>query len=542
MSKKALWILIGIIAVGALVRVWGLSSMDLFHDEGLYAFRSIGYFDFIDNESQTQPVQWFQNTQLPWWTRLSFHDHPPLFFLVQHFFFALLGDGRWVARLPSLLAGLGTIVLAYSIFARIFQKENVGLVAAAILAVSNIHVWISRSILIEPLLIFLLFLNWYLFLRALEDRRWWRWWGIALGLVFLTKYTGFFVVPAYGIYLLIFRRSVFRERSFYIGCALAFLFFSPVIIYNFYLYRTVGHFDLQFAYLFRQPTPEWQVSLGKFQEPFKMLLPNLFAMYSLPYLFVVIIGLVLSCVGWFKNKTSSFVLGWLFLIMSTLILVAVGSAFRFLSLYLIPFLFFSVLVYAWFEARKKSSAPLLWVVVIVLAYESFFTIQGVFVEYPDFGIAKLDAYFDEVLGNRASLATPTSLNPHLNAVMGSYYKTLPKNDKFTLLVFDENLSLTPRLWLFDRRLYYHGIPAMTAGNFKNFLKSRGAAYFHGYDIYFVKASADTSLNPLLFVPDAQDFEHFLNQELNLRPDKIIEGHGRLPGPLQPMLYVYHFAL
>ena len=67
------YLLAAAIFAGAILRLWGLGSAEIFHDEGAYAFRAIGYLDFMSNESQTTPVQWFRNEALPWWTHLSMH-------------------------------------------------------------------------------------------------------------------------------------------------------------------------------------------------------------------------------------------------------------------------------------------------------------------------------------------------------------------------------------------------------------------------------------------------------------------------------------
>ena len=47
---KPAYLLAAIVIVGAVLRLWGLGSAELFHDEGFYAFRSIGYLDYIQND------------------------------------------------------------------------------------------------------------------------------------------------------------------------------------------------------------------------------------------------------------------------------------------------------------------------------------------------------------------------------------------------------------------------------------------------------------------------------------------------------------
>jgi len=127
MLKNKINIILGlIIFIGLIIRLWGLGSAELMFDEGLDAFRSIGYLDYLESPTQTTPIQWLAPTvssgladksSLPFWIHFSFHDHPPLFFLTQHLFFKFFGDSLFVARLPSALAGTASIFL-------IFLKEQ----------------------------------------------------------------------------------------------------------------------------------------------------------------------------------------------------------------------------------------------------------------------------------------------------------------------------------------------------------------------------------------------------------------------------------
>src|SRR3989344_4513965 len=147
----------------------------------------------------------------------------------------------------------------------------------------------------ESVLIVLILLNIYIFLNFLEDRKkYWLWFGLTLGLAFLTKYTAAFLVPAYFVFLLCYHRDALKEKWLYFSTGLAILLFSPVLIYNLNLYKLVGHFDLQFAYLFKQVTPEWRASLGKVIDPFSDIVPNLFSMYSIPFIVLAILGIFYS--------------------------------------------------------------------------------------------------------------------------------------------------------------------------------------------------------------------------------------------------------
>src|SRR5262245_21414142 len=97
------------LAVAAFFLFFRLGSHDPLTDEEEGAFRSIGYLDFLDAPYQTTPYEWFDRP--PWWVGLSFHDHPPLVFLVQHFLLRLSGDSLIALRLPFALLGLASLVL-----------------------------------------------------------------------------------------------------------------------------------------------------------------------------------------------------------------------------------------------------------------------------------------------------------------------------------------------------------------------------------------------------------------------------------------------
>ena len=119
-SAKTKKIFFGILILAAILRFWALGAADMIDDEIYYTFRAIGYLDYVGAAEQTTPVDWFY--PLPGWTHLSFHDHPPLIFLVQHLFFQLFGVSIFVSRLPLALAGLVSLWLVYLITKKLFTE------------------------------------------------------------------------------------------------------------------------------------------------------------------------------------------------------------------------------------------------------------------------------------------------------------------------------------------------------------------------------------------------------------------------------------
>lgn len=224
-----------------------LDRADMQTDGAVYSLRSLGYLDYLNTATyQSTPLDWFGS--VPWWSRLSFHDAPPLVFLIQFVFFSLFGGSTLVARIPGAVAGVGSVVLTMAIGHRLWGRRA-GLFAGLLLASSSLFTWAAREPYLESVETFFILLCLFAFLGALDDQRWWPWWGVTLGLALLTKYTAVLLLPATLGYLLVYARPVFRNRRLWVGLALALALLSPLAVYNFQLYRTRGHFDLQLSKL-----------------------------------------------------------------------------------------------------------------------------------------------------------------------------------------------------------------------------------------------------------------------------------------------------
>ncbi|MBI2454493.1 MAG: glycosyltransferase family 39 protein [Parcubacteria group bacterium] len=550
MQKNTTRILLGLILASAFIlRIWGLGLDELIFDEGLYSFRSIGYLDYLESPYQTTPVQWFTNGErqrtilsesegLPWWLNLSFHDHPPLLFLIQHLFFSIFGDSLFAARLPSALFGLASVYLIYLIGRKLFD-EKMGLISAFIFAVSFAHASVSRLAMMEGLLFFFILANIYYFLKFLGSasspqaikRDWWKF-GLTFGLAILTKYIAVFLLPVYlTIWIL---KSKDRPSSKHIlgAAGIALIIFSPVIVYNILSYKTFGHFDLQLAYILKQKTP-WPVNEfgGKTQEPFSDIWGNLTTIFSLPFLIVAVVGL--GFLFWKNDRRKKFLPMILLFLSATLLLTQTGAAIRFVSLYIISFVFFAAVPFVLLWNKKPKLAFILFT--IFAAHEIFFTAERIFINPPDYGVVKLDKYLESVLGNGRSEIVPQHPNPYLNAVIQKHAASIPITLEPTGLIYDDNLATNPMLWLFARREYYHAIPIMTASKFQESLKNN-PAMFKNVTLYFAKAEPAAPVNPIRQTDYAKQVEQFLISQ-NQKPVMLITGSENMPA-----FRVYKFSL
>ena len=58
-TNKAVIILISIILLAAFLRLARLDRADMLGDDAHYAFRAIGYLDYLSINTQTSPLVWF---------------------------------------------------------------------------------------------------------------------------------------------------------------------------------------------------------------------------------------------------------------------------------------------------------------------------------------------------------------------------------------------------------------------------------------------------------------------------------------------------
>jgi 4-amino-4-deoxy-L-arabinose transferase-like glycosyltransferase len=249
-------ILLAIVGIAACVLFFRLSHVDMIGDDAHYSVRSIGPVDFMfgDLDAQSTPMQWFE--VVPWWTHLSFHDHPKILFVIQHFFL-LLHPTAFFAKLPYTLFALATIVLMFFFVRRMEAKSAL---ASSLLLVLNAHfIWMGRVAYMESGVMFCVLLALYYFLRfEKNDQEWWKF-GAAFGLALGVKFTTLFLVPAVLAYMVINKREYFKNIRFYGAAAIALVMQAPLFIYNFAMYARTGHFSLQFARLFHQPSP-WHLA------------------------------------------------------------------------------------------------------------------------------------------------------------------------------------------------------------------------------------------------------------------------------------------
>src|SRR3972149_5511149 len=156
-----------VLLVGAGVRFWGLGTKSLWFDET--------YSVFIARQALVDIPRMLQ----------TYDTHPPLHYVLLHVWMALFGSGEASIRIPSVLASVGAILLTFFLGRRL-AGDRVGLLAAALLAVSPFQVTSAQEARMYPFLtLFGLGASYALWLALEEGRR--RHWTAHALLLFLAQ-------------------------------------------------------------------------------------------------------------------------------------------------------------------------------------------------------------------------------------------------------------------------------------------------------------------------------------------------------------------
>jgi hypothetical protein len=152
LEEYAPWLVLIITVVGGGLRVLFLAKNGMWLDETFSVW--------LANHSAVDMLQW----------TVKLDQHPPLYYLLLHYWIALHGDTPYYARLLSVLFGAGTIPIIYLIGKRL-SGAVVGLAAAMFLALSPFNIYFAQETRMYTLLTFNAAVAIYALVRLLTDSR-----------------------------------------------------------------------------------------------------------------------------------------------------------------------------------------------------------------------------------------------------------------------------------------------------------------------------------------------------------------------------------
>ena len=182
-------------------------------------------------------VKFYSDETYYWlWSKkldFSYFDHPPMVaYLIK--LTTLFSDDPLFVRLSAALMVSGSAYILYILAKKMFDTKT---------AIYTFYIFISSFIVIVastliapdiPLMFFSSLLLYSAYMYLYEDiKRYSLLLGFAAGAVLLSKYTGILLIFTLVVYVLIYKREVFKDKFLYYAIAIALLVFSPVLYWNY---------------------------------------------------------------------------------------------------------------------------------------------------------------------------------------------------------------------------------------------------------------------------------------------------------------------
>ena len=152
LDEVAPWIILILTLMGGFLRVF------LLDDKGLWLDETFSLW--LAKHSLVELLQW----------TVKIDPHPPLYYLLLHYWMAFLGETPYAVRLLSALLGAGSIPVIYLIGKRL-SGAVVGLAAAVLLALSPFNIYFAQETRMYTCLAFNAALAIYALTRLLTDPR-----------------------------------------------------------------------------------------------------------------------------------------------------------------------------------------------------------------------------------------------------------------------------------------------------------------------------------------------------------------------------------
>ena len=177
-SVDARLALLPIMVVGAIVRFDGIGSKSIWQDEA-FSIR-------MAKLSPPDMIAQLRDLDL----------HPPLYYLLLHYWIDLVGDSEAAVRSLSALVGLATVLAIYKI-GSLLSGRSVGLLASLLVSLSAMDVWYSRTARMYALLALLTVLSFHFLVRLARNER-----GLGTVSAYLVASVALIYTHAYGLFVL----------------------------------------------------------------------------------------------------------------------------------------------------------------------------------------------------------------------------------------------------------------------------------------------------------------------------------------------------
>lgn len=205
------WLLLLIILALAL-RLFHLDQYGLWYDEAIsYKAAQLDVRSILTNQIQS--------------------SHPPLYYLILHYWISFFPDSDFSARMLSVFWNIALIPIVYCLARELFKEKKVALIAVLLIAISPFHIAYSQELRMYTQLMFFTTSGVLVYLLAIKNNNVLLWTAFFL-LFFLAIYTHYFaalVLIGIFIYEIIFRSNKKSFCVLTISCSILFALCIPWI-------------------------------------------------------------------------------------------------------------------------------------------------------------------------------------------------------------------------------------------------------------------------------------------------------------------------
>lgn len=186
-----------------------------------------GSVDLHTEEAQ----YWTWSQHLDW----SYYSKPPMVAVLNYLAETLFGHSEFSVRINAITLGFLTSIVIYLFTKELFKDKFKAFIASVLVYAMPFYQSSALFFSTDAPLLFFAIWAMYLGWMAITYDKWKYWLGfsVALGLGYLSKYAMLFFVASTLFYIFIKERKLLRNPKLYVSLLFSFVFFLPVIIWNF---------------------------------------------------------------------------------------------------------------------------------------------------------------------------------------------------------------------------------------------------------------------------------------------------------------------
>jgi len=190
-------------------------------------------FNIISNHF----IKFYSDETYYWiWSKkldFSYFDHPPMIAYIIKLT-TLFSDDPLFVRLGAALMVSGSAYILYLLAKRMFDEKTA--IYTFYIFISSIIVIVASTLITPdlPLLFFTTLFLYTAYIYLFEDKKnYLLLAGFAAGAMILSKYTGILIIFTLIVYVVIYKREVFKDRYLLYSVLIATVVFSPVLYWNY---------------------------------------------------------------------------------------------------------------------------------------------------------------------------------------------------------------------------------------------------------------------------------------------------------------------